>query len=129
MIMIMTKLLNVRTVAKAMGGRISGQRGVRGLASEKKVRIGLSFFWLYFSRKVCEDVQRKTIQDVQVGFGGTHPPQCLSSWKGEGSSIWSVSQIAAFNIDNVWHNSQDCHCQRTPISQTILLMIGLTKNI
>ena len=46
MIMIMTKLLNVRTVAKAMGGRISGQRGVRGLASEKKVRIGLSFFWL-----------------------------------------------------------------------------------
>ena len=52
MIMIMTKLLNVRTVAKAMGGRISGQRGVRGLASEKKVRIGVCFFWLYFSRKV-----------------------------------------------------------------------------
>ena len=47
-----------------------------------------------------EDVQRKTIQDVQVGFGGTHPPQCLSSWKGGRSSIWSVSQIAAFNIDN-----------------------------
>ena len=46
MIMIMTKLLNVRTVAKAMGGRISGQRGVRGLASEKKVRIGACFFWL-----------------------------------------------------------------------------------
>ena len=44
--------LNFRTVAKAMGGRISGQRGVGGLASEKKVRIGLCFFWLYFPRKV-----------------------------------------------------------------------------
>ena len=41
---IMIKLF--RTVAKAMGGRILGQRGVRGLASEKKVRIGLCFFWL-----------------------------------------------------------------------------------
>jgi len=35
-----------RTVAKAMGGRTTGQRGVRGLASEKKVRIGCSSgFW------------------------------------------------------------------------------------
>ena len=32
--------INFRTVAKAMGGRTTGQRGVRGLASEKKVRIG-----------------------------------------------------------------------------------------
>ena len=32
--------INFRTVAKAMGGRTTGQIGVRGLASEKKVRIG-----------------------------------------------------------------------------------------
>ena len=120
--------LNFRTVAKAVGGKISGQRGVRGLASEKKVRIGLCFFLLYFSRKVCEDVQRKTIQDVQVGFGGTHPPQCLSSWKGEGSSIWSVSQKAAFKIDNVQDITQDCHRKNTNFS-AYCSTIELIKNI
>merc|ERR1711971_539105 len=41
-----------RTVAKAMGGRTAGQRGVRGLASEKKVRIGCSSgFWGILDRR------------------------------------------------------------------------------
>ena len=106
MIMIMTKLL-----IRQDGGQGHGRQDIRaegregaGLGEESQDRFVL-FLVVVFKEGVTyllrEDVQRKTIQDVQVGFGGTHPPQCLSSWKGEGSSIWSVSQIAAFNIDNV----------------------------
>ena len=83
--------------------RAEGREGA-GLGEESQDRCVLFLVVVFkegFAYLLCEDVQRKTIQDVQVGFGGTHPPQCLSSWKGEGSSIWSVSQIAAFNIDNV----------------------------
>ena len=83
--------------------RAEGREGAR-LGEESQDRFVLFlvvFFKEDFAYLLCEDVQRKTIQDVQVGFGGTHPPQCLSSWKGGGSSTWSVSQIAAFNIDNV----------------------------
>ena len=91
--------------------RAEGREGA-GLGEESQDRFVLFLVVLFkegFAYLLCEDVQRKTIQDVQVGFGGTHPPQCLSSWKGEGSSIWSVSHLAAFNIDNLGDSSQDYH--------------------
>ena len=104
--MIITKLLIRQDGGQGHGRQDIGTEGREGagFGEESQDRFVL-FLVVVFKEGVAyllrEDVQRKTIQDVQVGFGGTHPPQCLSSWKGEGSSIWSVSQIAAFNIDNV----------------------------
>ena len=89
--------INFRTVAKAMGGRTTGQIGVRGLASEKKVRIGDEDnsalichpkFYGTFNNSVIYVIQ--ALQAVQVGFGEIHPPQCPNCWKGGGFSIWSV---------------------------------------
>ena len=52
---------NLRTVAKAMGGRTTGQRGVRGLASEKKVRIGEQEESRYFTGFIGQQIVKQYV--------------------------------------------------------------------
>ena len=100
---------NLRTVAKAMGGRTTGQRGVRGLSSEKKVRIGEQEESRYFTgftgqkrekqyaikafQRIVNRYVIDAFQAAQVDFGETHPLRCPSCWKEAEFSIWSVGRL------------------------------------